>query len=143
MSICIITHICKKTNLIYLPIYRDPVDDRDDLTITCDSENEVLSCSFRHTDPISEYEDGEINSDTIKCTGSKNENGETCQDDTRIKFRITQNSCGIDITDTTALDTGKWVISALTETSNGGHSVSYVNCIVYLRILGLFCEIIT
>ena len=101
------------------------MDDRDDLTITCDSENEVLSCSFRHTDPISEYEDGEINSDTIKCTGSKNENGETCQDDTRIKFRITQNSCGIDITDTTALDTGKWVISALTETSNGGHSVSY------------------
>ena len=126
MPICIITHICKKTNnLINLPIYRDPVDDRDDLTITCDSENEVLSCSFRHTDPISEYEDGEINSDTIKCTGSKNENGETCQDDTRIKFRITQNSCGIDITDTTALDTGKWVVSALTETSNGGHSVSY------------------
>ena len=59
------------------------VDDGDTLTISCNSDSKVLSCIWRHIDPISYKDDGPSSNNTIFCTGSIDNSGNTCQQDTR------------------------------------------------------------
>lgn len=95
------------------------VDDSDTMSLRCNTDQKVLSCVWRHTDPISEKEQGSSSDPTILCSGGIDSNGQTCQDDTRVTFRTSETSCAIDVSNTEPKDTGKWTLSAMTMTSSG------------------------
>ena len=49
--------------------YRNVVDDSGSLQMSCNTDQKVLTCIWRHTDPISLEEDGPNSHATILCTG--------------------------------------------------------------------------
>ena len=95
------------------------VDDGDTLTISCNSDSKVLSCIWRHIDPISYEDDGPQSNNAIFCTGSIDNSGNTCQQDTRITFRNTEQSCSIDVSNTKPEDTGDWYLTVMSIQNTG------------------------
>ena len=95
------------------------VDDGDTLTISCNSDSKVLSCIWRHIDPISYKDDGPSSNNAIFCTGSIDNSGNTCQQDTRITFRNTEQSCSVDISNTKPEDTGDWYLTVMSIQNTG------------------------
>ena len=61
---------------------------------------------------------------TILCTGGSDDSGKACQSEPRLTFRNTENSCGIDVSNTEPEDTGRWILTAVTLTSSGSTQVS-------------------
>ncbi len=102
----------------------DTVDDGDTMTLSCNSDQKILSCIWRHTDPITEKEEG-YNDPGLVCTGGISDGGNgQCKDDTRVTLRTTESSCSIDVSNTEPTDTGRWVLTAVTLSNSGQTQVN-------------------
>jgi len=108
-----------QTNPSDMDAEENVVDDGDTMTLSCNTDSKVLSCIWRHTDPISEKESGSKADPTILCAGSQDENGNQCKSESRITYRTTENQCAIDVSNTEPEDTGKWLLTAVTLSNSG------------------------
>jgi len=95
------------------------VDDGATFSMSCSTDTKVLTCIWRHTDPISEKNQGSSAGPTILCSGGTDSNGRQCSTDTRLTFRTSENTCAIDISNSKPEDTGRWILTAVTLNSNG------------------------
>ena len=95
------------------------VDDGATFSMSCSTDTKVLTCIWRHTDPISEKNQGSSAGPTILCSGGTDSNGRQCSTDTRLTFRTSDNTCAIDISNSKPEDTGRWILTAVTLSSNG------------------------
>ena len=100
------------------------VDDGDTMSLNCDTDSKVLSCIWRHTDPITEKTQSSLADPSITCSGDKDSSGRQCQDDTRVTFRTSENTCAIDVSNTKPEDTGRWILTAVTLSNSGQVNVS-------------------
>jgi hypothetical protein len=108
----------------------DTIEDGKTVTLQCNFDDDVESCVWVHNEPMNENK----NQDTfdLKCTGSTDQSGQTCQMDTRIQYTFSTTSCGITISKTEPEDTGKWTLNGIGITSIGAVQVriscSYKSC---------------
>ena len=101
----------------------DVVDQGDTMTLSCNTDDTVAACIWRHIDPISEKDQGYASAEAVLCTGTSESNGKQCQDESRVTFRGSINTCAIDVTNTKPEDTGRWTLTAVTLSSTGQHNV--------------------
>ena len=94
------------------------VDDGATFSMSCSTDTKVLTCIRRHTDPISEKNQGSSAGPTILCSGGTDSNGRQCSTDTRLTFRTSENTCAIDISNSRPEATGRGLFSAVTLYSN-------------------------
>ena len=96
----------------------------------------MLTCIWRHTDPISEKTQGSSANPTILCSGGTDSNGRQCSTDTRITYRSSDNTCAIDVSNSKPEDTGEWYLTAVTLNKNGqGTQVRFFFRKLYLYFL--------
>ena len=100
------------------------VDDGDTMSMSCNTDSSVLTCIWRHTDPISEKTEGSLANPTVLCTGDKDSSGRQCTSDSRVTFRTSENTCAIDVSNTKPEDTGRWILTAVTLSNSNQMSVS-------------------
>merc|ERR1719361_1540543 len=101
---------------------KNVVDDNQPMSLSCNTDAKVVSCVWRHMDPITEQQQGSsanVDLGILCSSGNSNGGSSTCADDSRITFRTGENTCAIDVTSTKPEDTGKWYLSAVTISSNG------------------------
>ena len=66
------------------------------MTLQCNFDTDVDSCSWTHNEPMNE-DNQDNNGFDISCTGVDQLSGQTCDDDTRITFQQSGSMCGITI----------------------------------------------
>ena len=102
------------------------LDDNDEDNVTPDGETATLECTFdddpesctwSHIEPMHE---GKTNDADITCSAGKDQNGQNCQEDSRIQYSFSGSKCSIQISDSQPEDTGKWKIAAVGFDSSGG-----------------------
>lgn len=135
------------TNCITNPTNMDRdnvVEESGILSLSCSTDSTVASCIWRHTDPISEQNQGTSAEPTIMCSGSPETTGRQCTDDTRVTYRTSTSTCAIDVTLPKPEDTGKWYLSAVTFKGSSNQQVLYLRNIatgVTQPLSPLFCAL--
>lgn len=114
---------------------KNVVDKDGTFTMSCTSDTQVLSCIWRHTDPITEETQGSSANPTILCASGKDDNGRQCVSETRVTYRNSQSTCALDVASSEPEDTGKWILAAVTLSSNG----QQVQVISSRLLNGMFC----
>ena len=71
------------------------VDEGDSVTIQCNFDDNVESCTWTHNEPMNE--NNQADSFDISCTGNEQLSGQSCNDDTRVQFQQSGTMCGITI----------------------------------------------
>jgi len=87
------------------------VDEGDSVTIQCNFDDRVESCTWTHNEPMNE--NNQADSFDISCTGNEQLSGQSCNDDTRVQFQQSGTMCGITIQNSEPEDTGLWNLNAI------------------------------
>lgn len=93
---------------------RTPTHENEGITINCAADGHVDVCVIKHTKPmyVGQCTNGNTqtctNGEQTKCIATANDNGMTCEEDSRIQYIMGNNGCGIKISRADPDDTGKW-----------------------------------
>ncbi len=91
------------------------IDEGESVTLECGFDAEVVSCIWTHTEPINE---GKVSDPEIVCSAGSDSSGESCQDESRVTYQVSDSKCGITISNTEPEDSGYWKLDGVGLTSS-------------------------